>query len=104
MIFSTVIWVLALIMYNIVLGGIDFGPLELFAVKSVGLIAVANTFALVPFCGGWMALAVWWIGIVWLFKMEYWEAKVLVLIIWVLNFISRLAILTILAKAFQDNK
>jgi hypothetical protein len=85
MLASTIIWVAALIIYSTLIGGIDFGPLHVFAVKSAILLFVANSVGTLP-CGGWAALGVWWIGIVLLFGMEWWEAKVLVLIIWVLNF------------------
>ncbi len=90
-VFYAVIWVVSLVLYNMVMGGFDFGALTHFALKSAALIAVVSAVVLLPF-GGWLALAVWWFGVVLLFGMEFWEAKVLVLMIWVLSVLVRIGL------------
>ena len=93
-----VIWVVSLVLYSLLVGGIDFGSLGIFSLKSAGLVAVVVVVMFIPF-GGWLALAVWWVGAVLVCGMEFWEAKVLVLIVWALSFLLRLALFTALVSA-----
>jgi hypothetical protein len=96
-----VIWVVSLVAYSKFGGELDFGDLGVFALKSAGLVAVATAVMLfVPF-GGFIALAVWWLGLVVLFGMEVWEAKVLVAIIWALSFVLRFAVMLLLLRPAQ---
>lgn len=93
-----IVWIAGLFLYSIFVGGIDFGAMGVFALKSAALVAVVAGVMLIPF-GGWLALLVWWVGAVALFGMEFWEAKVLVLIVWGLSFLLRLALIAALAGA-----
>jgi hypothetical protein len=94
----SVIWIASLVVYSMLIGGIDFGVLWQFALKSAALVAVVSLLVLIPF-GGWLALAAWWFGAVFLFDMEFWEAKVLVLIVWALSFAIRFAVFAAMVSA-----
>ena len=98
MVVSTVIWILALVIYNLIFGGIDFGHLDVFAVKSVVVLFVACSFGLFPWVGGWLQIGIWWIGIVVVLGMEWWEARILVAIIWILNLGGWLIIVNLMTR------
>jgi hypothetical protein len=96
-----VVWVVSLFAYNAIVGGLDIGgPLGMFALKSAGLVAVATIVIVLPF-GGFLVIGVWWLGLVFLFGMEFWDAKILVAIIWGITFLLRLAVFALVVKANQ---
>lgn len=90
-----VIFAVAVVLYASFIGGVEFGVLGPFLLKSAALIAVVTLVMFIPY-GGFLTLAVWWGGFVLLFGMEFWEAKVIVAIIWGLTFVTRMALLAVL--------
>jgi hypothetical protein len=86
-----VIWVVALTLYNMVIGGFEIGAVGPFAGKSAVLVAIVSLILFLPF-GQWIALGVWWIGIAVAFGVEFWEAKVLAVILWALTFVTFLGL------------
>lgn len=92
------IWVAALFVYHTIVGGIEFGPLLEFALKSALLVLVATIVLVAIPLFGIPMLIVYWIGLVFLFGMEFWEAKFLVFIIWALNFGMGLLMFALLMK------
>ena len=48
---------------------------------------------------GWIALAVWWLGFVLLLGMDFWEAKILVVIVWLVSFVLRFMLMGALLSA-----
>jgi hypothetical protein len=91
-----VIFGVAVFLYASFIGGVDFGALGQFIIKAAALVAVVTLVLFVPAVGGWIALGVWWAGFVLLFGMEFWEAKVIVIIIWALTFLVRLGLVAAL--------
>lgn len=90
--YSAVLWALVLVIYSAFVESLDFGPLSTFALKSVilvGIVAAVATF--IPY-GGLLTLIVWAIGLVIVFKMDLWEIRVLVLLLWGVNFLFGLLI------------
>jgi hypothetical protein len=77
---TAAVWIAAATIYNLLIGGFNFGELSAFARKSALLVALASAVLFVPF-GGWLALAIWWIGVVALFGMDFWEAKIIVVLL-----------------------
>ena len=94
---TAVAWVAAVTVYNLVVGGFNFGELSAFVGKSAVLVAATTALAFIPY-GGWLALAVWWFGVVAFFGMDFWEAKIIVIIIWLCS----LAISLIAAAALAS--
>jgi hypothetical protein len=85
-------WGVALTLYNAFIGGFEIGPIKPFARKSAVLVAIVCAVLVVPRVGGWLVLAVWWIGIAVAFGMDFWEAKVLAFMIWTLTFVTWLVL------------
>ena len=46
----------------------------------------------------WLTLPVWWFGLMILFRIDFWEARTLVVINWVLNLLVRFLLIRTLAK------
>jgi hypothetical protein len=75
------------------MGGIDFGQVHTVLLKGAGLLLVVNGLELLPY-GIWLTLPVWWFGLMLLFGIDFWEARTLVVINWVLNLIAYFMIVT----------
>ena len=91
-VYLAIIWVVVLAIYNLFLEPFDFGPLASFAAKSTALILAVSLFVtFVPF-GGLASLIVWWIGLMVIFKKDFWECKILVILIWGISFLGNLGI------------
>jgi len=83
---TSVIWVIVLMLYSMLMEPFDFGPLGAFALKSAILIfLVSLTVTFVPF-GRFASLLVWWFGLMVIFRKDFWECRVLVVMIWGVNF------------------
>jgi hypothetical protein len=94
--YSAVLWVVVLVIYSAFVESLDFGRLSMFGLKSVvliGIVAAVNTF--IPY-GGLLTLIVWAIGLVIVFRMDLWEIRVLVLLLWGVNFVFGLLIRSLL--------
>jgi hypothetical protein len=90
-IYTAVLWVVVLLLYNLFFEPFDFGPLGWFAGKSAILVFIVSlTVTFVPF-GGLASLVVWWIGLMIIFKKDLLECRILVIMIWGTNFLISLA-------------
>jgi hypothetical protein len=91
-IYTAILWVAVLVVYNLLFEPFDFGALTDFAWKSAILVAIVSIIVtFVPF-GGLASLIVWWIGLMIVFKKDFWECRILVILIWFVNFIFGLLI------------
>ena len=98
LVFTTMVWVVVLCIYNFTIEAFDFGILGWFLAKSAGLLFVVTLLvAFVP-AGGLASLVVWWIGLMLIFKKDFWECRVLVILIWGVSFILGFAIKFLLAE------
>src|SRR5687768_4627293 len=99
-VYTLIVWTAVLFLYNTLVEPFDFGPLGSFAAKSIGLVFAVSLFVtFVPF-GGLASLIVWWLGLMLVFKKDFWECKVLVILIWGTNFLLGLGIQAII-QSFQ---
>jgi hypothetical protein len=101
-VYTSILWVVVLVLYNLLFEPFDFGALGSFAIKSVILIlivSVVRTF--VPY-GGLATLVVWWIGLMVIFKKDLWECKILVLLLWGINFLIGWLILALVLTAARS--
>lgn len=96
-VYLSVIWIAVLALYNVFFEPFDFGPLVSFALKSVSLILVVTLFITFVPLGGFGSLIVWWIGLMVIFKKDFWECKILVVLIWGISFLGGLGIRAIIA-------
>ncbi len=91
-VYTAILWVVVLVLYNLLFEAFDFGALGTFAGKSAILIAIVSlVLTLVPF-GGLASLIVWWIGLMMVFNKDFWECRILVILIWGINFLFGLLI------------
>jgi hypothetical protein len=80
-------------------GGIEFGEVHIVIPKALGLIFIVNLVSLIPFVGWFIALLVWVGGLMSLFNLEIWEARILIVVNWGLNSLVRLALFQIFFAA-----
>lgn len=92
------VWVAVLAVYNMFLEPFDFGPLSTFAAKSVALVMIVALFVTFVPLGGLASLLVWWIGLMLIFKKDFWECKILVILIWGVSFLLSLGIGLVLSS------
>jgi predicted Zn finger-like uncharacterized protein len=92
---STVIFFVAMFLSSIWFGAIEIGEIHVAVVKSFALLLVVNLVTLLPL-GGYLALAVWLVGLIGLFRLDLWEARMLIFVNWVLNFLLRSFVFTAL--------
>lgn len=100
---STVILVVSMFLASFVAGGIDFGDARITIPKAMALLFVVNLIGLIPWCGFFLATAVWWIALMSLFKLEFWETFILVVINSGLNFALCMLILSTLLAGSSAN-
>jgi predicted Zn finger-like uncharacterized protein len=105
---STVIFFGAMILSNLIAEAGDIGEIHVALFKAFGLLLVINILSLVRFqawggmggvgsMGGWITLPVWVGGLMVLFHLDFWEARVLIFFNWLLNFLVRLLLFATLS-------
>jgi hypothetical protein len=93
-----VILVVSMIGTRKAMGGSEFGSLFQALLKGGGLVFVNSLISLIPDVGIWLTLPVWWIGFMILFRIDFWEARILVIINFVLNLVFKLFLLGFLLR------
>lgn len=82
---STVILIVSMILSSAIAGGIEFGEIQVVIPKAMALLLIVNLVAMVPF-GGWLlTFPVWVLGLMFLFRLDIWEARFLFVVNWLLN-------------------
>jgi hypothetical protein len=105
---STVIFFGAMILSNLIAEACDIGEIHIAIFKAFGLLLVVNIVSLVRFhawsgmgglggIGGWITLPIWVIGVMVLFRLDFWEARILIVFNWLLNFLVRLLLFAVLS-------
>src|SRR2546430_500605 len=85
-VYTAIVWVVVLVIYNLIFEPFDFGPLKWFAGKSALLVFVISLCQVfIPF-GGVAVLIPWWLGLMFVFKKDFWECRILVFLIWGVHF------------------
>ena len=99
--YTAVLWVVILFLYSTLVESFDFGVLSTFAWKSAILIAIISAVeAFVPY-GGWFTLLIWALGLLLLFRKDPWESRILIVMIWVTNFIVGWVIRLMFLRAWE---
>lgn len=95
-VYTAIVWVAVLIIYNLLFEAIDFGALGAFAWKSAILVLVATlVITFIPF-GIFASMLVWFVGLMVIFKKDPWECRILVILIWVTYFLINFALSTLI--------
>ena len=82
---SVVILVISMFIASALLGGVDFGQAHVAIPKAGALLFVVNLLSMIPLAGPFLALPVWFLGLMGLFSLDFVEARTLVAINWILN-------------------
>jgi len=90
--YTLVVWLIVLTIYHNLIEPFDFGPLSTFAVKTLVIVAIVTTVVLLVPGGRYLALLIWWLGLAVLFGRDLWESRMLVVLLWVVNFVVGLAL------------
>lgn len=96
-VYTLVLWILVLTIYHLTIESFAFGPLVSFVWKSLIMVgAVAAVITLVP--GGFLAsLLIWWLGLTLLFDRDFWESRMLIIVLWSVNFVAGLALRAVIS-------
>jgi hypothetical protein len=85
--FSAAILIVSMILSSHFAGGIDFGEVHTTIPKALALLLIVDLIGMIPYVGWFLALLVWWSGLMYLFNLDFWECWFLVAINWILNWI-----------------
>jgi len=96
---STVIFFVAMILANLLVGAVEIGELHVAVVKSFGLLFLVNAVSLVPYVGRYLTPLVWIPGLMLLFHLDGWETFMVMAFNWVLNFLINLFLLVALSDS-----
>ena len=90
------ILIISMVLTSSFMGGVEFGALHMVLLKAIPLILVVNCVALLPGAlGFFLPLPVWWFGLMIVFRLDFWEARMLVVTNWILNILAHLLLLTL---------
>ncbi len=77
------------------MGGVEFGALHTVILKSLVLLIGVDLLSLLGTVGLFLSIPVWWLGLMFLFRIDFWECRTLVVINWILNLVLYLLIVGI---------
>jgi len=89
-IIGTIILVVSLMLLSGAAGGIELGPIHLAILKAVVLVTAVNLVNLIPVAGIFLTIPVWWFGLYFLFRIDFWDCRIPVLVNWILNLVTLL--------------
>ncbi|SRR5579875_3512732 len=92
---SVVILIISMFITSAFGGGVEFGQVHIVLAKAIPLLIVVNLLQLVSF-GIVLSIPIWWIGLMVLFRLDFWEVRTLVAINWGLNALAHFALLAAL--------
>jgi hypothetical protein len=90
---SMAIFFVAMILSSTMLGAMEIGAIHVAVVKTFVVVLVVNLVSLLPCVGLFAPLVVWLVAVVTVFRLDLWEARMLIAINWVLNVAVQLALL-----------
>jgi hypothetical protein len=98
---GTVIFFLAMFISSVTLGAIEIGEIHVALFKAFLLVLLVNLTWLLPF-GRYMTWLVWLVGLLTIFKLDIWEARMVFAINWLLNFALSFLLMAMLFSAAQS--
>jgi len=90
------ILIVSMMLTSNVLGGVEFGALSAVILKAMGLLVIVDLVALIPTAGIFLTIPIWWLGLMYLFQIDFWECRTLVAINWLLNVLVLAGLKTVL--------
>jgi hypothetical protein len=103
---SCVILILSMVISSSISGGIDFGPAHWAILKAGGMLIFINLCYMIPipYVGSALALPIWIMGLMFLFGLDFWECRLIILINWCLDTIVAIFLLSLLAALVRGGK
>jgi hypothetical protein len=101
---STVILIISMIISSHLSGGIDFGEVHVVIPKALALLFVTTLISMIPYAGLVLTFPVWLLGLMYLFRLDFWEGFFLVSINWLLNLIAKVFLVAIVIGIFLHGK
>jgi len=95
---GTVLFFVAMILANLVAEAVDIGEIHVAIFKAFFLILAVNVVGLLLPYGRWVTLPVWLAGLLRLFRLDMWEAWILLVFNWGLNFLLNLFLSAMIAS------
>jgi hypothetical protein len=95
-VFAVPVLLLAMVITSKLGGGVEFGNVGMVVLKCLPVLAIAHALFMVPF-GFVLAFGAMMVGFMIAFRLDIWEARMLVIVNWALNFGLRLALVAALA-------
>src|SRR5438270_12220843 len=95
LVLGTAFLVASMLLFGSTAGGVELGAVHVVTLKAAALVLVVDLAALLGVAGIFLAIPVWWAGLMLLFRIDFWECRNLVVINWIIN-----AVLLLLASAF----
>jgi|SRR5579885_2855469 hypothetical protein len=93
---SVVVLIISMFITSALGGGVEFGEVHIVLAKAIPLLIVVTLLELAPY-GSLIAIPVWWFGLMLLFRLDFWEVRILVFVNWGLNALAYYALLTMFA-------
>ncbi len=96
---SVVILIISMFITSASGGGVEFGQVHIVLLKAIPLLIIVSLLQEVP--GGFgfvLPIPVWWIGLMLLFRLDFWEVRTLVALNWGLNALAHFLLLGMLQK------
>jgi hypothetical protein len=100
---SAVILLVSMVISAQFVGGIDFGDVPVTIIKTVCLLLFINLLYLVPF-GAAFSLPFWTFGLMLIYDLRFWEARLLVTINWLVNLVVKFFLITLVVTAITQDK
>jgi hypothetical protein len=99
---STVLFFVAMYLSSIIFGAMEMGNLRVAVVKAFILLIFVNMASLVQGqVGAFVTLPVWIIGLLGLFRLDMWEAGILLFMNWLLNYGLRFLLMGIVLQSLM---
>ena len=96
---SVVILIVSMVITSAFGGGVDFGQVHIVLLKAIPLLILVTVLEEVPGGFGYvLPIPVWWIGLMLLFRLDFWEVRTLVALNWGLNALAHFVLLGMLHK------
>ncbi len=99
---SAVVLIISMFVSSAIYGGIDFGDARVTVPKALVLLFLIGPIYLLPF-GFLLALPIWYGALMYLFKLDITECRVLVAVDWALNWAATFVLFAILAAAYKQS-
>jgi hypothetical protein len=103
---SAIVLFISMLVSSAVAGGIDFGPLKWAIPKAAVMLILVNLCYMIPlpYIPCFLALGVWIMGWMGLFGLDLWEARLVIVMNWIIMTIIKLFVVGILVSLVQSGR